>query len=114
MIPDEEPGFAGRGFAEVICKVRFLANPRRSGDGWRIGACDLGRSIRNCSFHSSRRPRRFHFSFRATLTHMRDVYVRLCEITRIQHVLSCAIHVQNLSGASQHNYVNMFGVYRNC
>lgn len=37
VIPTKN-GFARWGFAEAICKVRFLANPRRAGDGsrWRI------------------------------------------------------------------------------
>lgn len=38
--------------AEAICKVRSLSQPQRAanGSGWRIVACDLGRSIRNHSF----------------------------------------------------------------
>lgn len=46
----------GERFAEAICKVRFLANPAGAGNEsrWRIVVCDLGRSIRNYSFHSPR------------------------------------------------------------
>lgn len=95
---DSEERIRREGFVEAICKVRFLANPWRAGDGsrWRIAVCDLGRSIRKSSF-SSPTPS-LPFLLPCNLNphaRLRNICVRLREI-RIQHVPSCAIHVQNL------------------
>lgn len=40
----KENGYASRGFVEAICKVHFLANPRKSKgwrSHWRIAICNL-------------------------------------------------------------------------